>query len=281
MIQSSADVRESGAVLSTAGYRRIRLVPRHPALHGAERTGREPRLSGPVLRHEPPLHRRHLVPHRPEFLERANAAGEPVPPLLVVPHRIRDRRGLAGQDDLAGLRRHQLSRQRVAERAPDRRCDEDGGRLAAVRIRRDRRGPAGRDQPLAVEVFPPCPTIWRSPSSTGTRCRPTRTWGSGATSGSPPRVRSPLRNPERRHQTGVRRSRADGAGGVEERHRPRPWKACSRAGSKKLEFSQPVRLESRTRRAWCTCRVTAGQSAPVVAGSRPGDAGPLSARSAV
>ena len=117
MIQSSADVRESGAVLSTAGYRpsgwyRATLPSTVLSALVEDRVYADPYFG---------MNLRSIA--GTEYPISMNFSNLPMPPESPFrhswwyPHRIRDRRGLAGQNHPARVGRHQFPLQRVAERA--------------------------------------------------------------------------------------------------------------------------------------------------------------------
>ena len=98
-IQSSADVPESGAALSIAGFRPPRAwYPATVPTTVFSALVADARLSRPVLRHEPALRAGRQVPHRLQLLQRAHAARQPVPQPVVVSHRVQAAGGIPRQD---------------------------------------------------------------------------------------------------------------------------------------------------------------------------------------
>ena len=191
-IQSSADVHESGAILSTPAY-----TPRNWYTATLPSTV----LSALVKAHVYPdpyigMNLRSIA--GTSYPISFNFSNAPMPPDSPFRHSWWYRTkfdlpaGVSRQDRVAGLRRHQLPRQRLGERQAGSLRGQRGRRLAPVRIRRHRAAASpARPTRSPSKSSRRSRTIWPSPSSTGIRSRPTRTWASGAMCGSPPPVRWP------------------------------------------------------------------------------------------
>src|SRR5271157_5245828 len=132
-----------------------RMVSRHPSRYGPQRACGEPCLPRPLLRHELAVHRRHVVPRRHELLQPAHAAGQPLPPLLVVPHRFQTTRRLPGPDRLAWFRRYRLSRHLNGRRIAS--ADKMAGAWRLFEFDVTAAAKPGETNSLAIEVFPSLP----------------------------------------------------------------------------------------------------------------------------
>ena len=97
----------------------------------------------------------HELSHRRQFFQHPDGARQPLCRLVVVSQAICGARVLQGQDGLAEIRRHQLSRQHLAQRKADRQVRRRRRRLAHLRIQRDRAAKPGAENVLAVQVFAP------------------------------------------------------------------------------------------------------------------------------
>ena len=191
-IQSSADVHEDGAAISTPGFKARDWYAATLPSTVLSALVQDRVYPDPYYGHEPAVDPGHDLSHLHQLLERADAARQPVPASWWYRTEFKFPAEYRGKTALAGFRRRQLPRQRLAERAPDRVRRSAGGHVAPLRVRRHRRGPSrARRMRSPSRSFRPSRTTSPSPSWTGTRCRPTRRWASGATSTSPPRARSP------------------------------------------------------------------------------------------
>ncbi len=95
-------------------------------------------ISRSVLRHESASDSRHNLSHRPRFRQHADGRGQPLPLRLVVSKRIHcPSRGTRRRAPVAALRRHQLSRRRLAQRAQNCKSNPNCRRLSYIRFRCD------------------------------------------------------------------------------------------------------------------------------------------------
>ena len=122
------------------------VVSGHGSFDGSGGAGPAARLSRTQCRDESAGDSRDHLPEIHSFYRPSDAAGEPVPALLVVSHGVQAAGRVQGQDSLAGLRWSQLSRQCVDEWPSNRFFHEDGRNLAALRIRCHRGSPSGRSE---------------------------------------------------------------------------------------------------------------------------------------
>ena len=107
--------------------------------HGDRRSGAGGRDPETLLRHEPAPDPRHDLPGRTQLLESPHARRQPLCLRLVVSQRVHRARRRQGQNPLAALRRHQLSRRHLAQWQKDRRQIPSGRRVSHLRLRRHRR----------------------------------------------------------------------------------------------------------------------------------------------
>ncbi len=121
---------------------------------------------------------------------------QPVQAHVVVSHGVRRARVQGRPARLASLRRHQLPRQHLGERHPDRDAPPRWPASSAATSSTSRRSRTrGRRTRWRWRCSAPSPTTSRSCGSTGTPPPPTRTWACGATCTSRTAGPLALRNP--------------------------------------------------------------------------------------
>ena len=242
-IQSSADVPESGAALSVAGFRPPRawypatlpttvfsaLVAAHvyPDPYFGTNLRSVPGVSYPIGFNFSNAPMPADSPFRKPWWFRTE---------FKLPAEYR------GKTLWLRFRRHQLPRQRLAERQADRRFRQTRRRLAPLRIRRHRRGQARRRPTRSPSRSSrPSPAISPSPSSIGTRMPPDKgmgLWRDVSITATGPGRHTLSRGdhaPRRRaRQLSVRAELINASA--------QPVEGVLKGKIEKMEFSQPVKL---------------------------------------